>query len=54
MRVSACAQNNGDLPAILEEQSKAAADVERLGGWDTMHNVDAMLGHVGVRRPMLP
>jgi ABC transport system ATP-binding/permease protein len=36
---------------LLTEQTEAAADVERLGGWDREHQVDAMLGHLGVERP---
>jgi ATP-binding cassette subfamily F protein uup len=40
----------GDLEALLGAQSAAAADVERLGGWDRQHRVDAVLGHVGVTR----
>jgi ATP-binding cassette subfamily F protein uup len=40
--------------AALEAQAEAAADVERLGGWDMMHKVEAILGHVGVSRPDAP
>ena len=42
---------DGEQQAVLNDQSQAAADVERLGGWDLMHKVDAILGHVGVLRP---
>ena len=35
--------------ALLAAQSKAAADVERLGGWDVAHRAEAMLDHLGVR-----
>ena len=42
---------SGDLHALVEKQTIAAADVERLGGWDVMHKVDAILDHVGLRRP---
>jgi ATP-binding cassette subfamily F protein uup len=45
------ARGDGDQEAVLNDQSQAAADVERLGGWDLMHRVDAILGHVGVLRP---
>ncbi|MCU0689994.1 MAG: ABC-F family ATP-binding cassette domain-containing protein [Polyangiaceae bacterium] len=38
----------GDLEQLLAEQTRAAADVERLGGWDVMHRVEAILGHVGI------
>jgi ATP-binding cassette subfamily F protein uup len=39
---------DGDAALLLAEQERAAGDVERLGGWDRMHTVDAMLGHLGV------
>ncbi len=41
----------GDIGALLAEQETAAADVERLGGWERMHTIDAMLGHLGVVNP---
>ncbi|KYF75280.1 ABC transporter, partial [Sorangium cellulosum] len=48
------AAGTGDAEALLAEQTEAAADVERLGGWDMMHRVDAIIGHVGVTRPDAP
>ncbi|XYH97487.1 ABC-F family ATP-binding cassette domain-containing protein [Sorangium sp. So ce1128] len=48
------AAGSGDAEALLAEQTAAAADVERLGGWDMMHRVDAIIGHVGVTRPDAP
>jgi ATP-binding cassette subfamily F protein uup len=54
-RVShALGKGEGDMQALLEEQAHAAAEVERLGGWDRMHEVDSILGHVGVTRPEAP
>jgi ATP-binding cassette subfamily F protein uup len=50
----ALAKGHGDLAALVAEQEQAAADVERLGGWDMMHEVDAIMGHVGVLRPDAP
>src|SRR6185437_12757244 len=50
----ALAKGHGDEAALLQEQEQAAADVERLGGWDVMHKVEAILGHVGVLRPDQP
>src|SRR5438445_2210779 len=35
-----------DLESWLEAQTGAAADVERLGGWDRAHQVEAMLAHI--------
>jgi len=48
---AALAQEGGDLEALLAEQAAAAADVERHGGWDVAHKIDAMLGHVGISEP---
>lgn len=47
---AALATGEGDLEATLAEQAEAAADVERLGGWDRTHEVEAILGHLGVSR----
>jgi ATP-binding cassette subfamily F protein uup len=43
-------RGDGDGAKLLEEQASAASDVERLGGWDRMHHVDEVLGHVGLER----
>ena len=48
---AALASGDGDAAVLLAEQERAAADVERLGGWERMHAVDAMLGHLGVTDP---
>jgi ATP-binding cassette subfamily F protein uup len=37
------------LAGLLEKQTEAASDVERFGGWDRMHQIEALLGHLGVR-----
>jgi ABC transport system ATP-binding/permease protein len=34
--------------ALLAEQVEAAAEVERLGGWDRSHEVDRVLHHLGI------
>lgn len=36
--------------ALLAAQSAAAADVERLGGWDVAHRAEAMLDHLGITK----
>ncbi len=36
------------VSAELAKQAAASADLERLGGWDRAHDVDAILGHLGV------
>ncbi|HVY44511.1 MAG TPA: ABC-F family ATP-binding cassette domain-containing protein, partial [Minicystis sp.] len=45
----ALAAGGGDAAALLAAQTDAAADVERLGGWDMEHEVERVLDHVGVR-----
>jgi ATP-binding cassette subfamily F protein uup len=44
-------RGEGDLEAVLAAQAEAAADVERLGGWDRAHEVDTVLGHLGIHDP---
>ena len=48
------AGGTGNVEAQLEAQAQAAADLERLGGWDRMHKVEEILGHLGVMRPDSP
>ena len=42
---------DADHTTALDQQAQAAADVERLGGWDRMPEVEAMLGFLGLDRP---
>ena len=42
---------DGDIDALLHQQSEAAAAVERLGGWDVDHEIDSLLGHLNIARP---
>ncbi|HUH05347.1 MAG TPA: ABC-F family ATP-binding cassette domain-containing protein [Kofleriaceae bacterium] len=44
-------RDDGGLEALLEQQGRAAADIERHGGWDVLHRVDAILAHLDVPRP---
>ncbi len=39
---------------LLAEQADAAAQIERFGGWDLMHRVEEILGHLGIERPDTP
>jgi len=48
------ARGQGDVAALLAEQAAIAEEIERLGGWDQTHRVDAMLGHLGITRPEAP
>tara|TARA_R110002096_G_scaffold408075_1_gene606987 strand:+ start:100554 stop:102461 length:1908 start_codon:yes stop_codon:yes gene_type:complete len=38
------------LTALLAEQHQCAATIERLGGWERMHQVERCLEHMGVTR----
>ncbi|MFK7987698.1 MAG: ABC-F family ATP-binding cassette domain-containing protein [Sandaracinaceae bacterium] len=40
--------DNGGQDAALEQQARAAADLERHGGWEVTHRAEAMLAHLGV------
>jgi len=51
---TALSRGHGDLATLVTEQEQAAADVERLGGWDMAHEVESIMGHVGVLRPDAP
>jgi ABC transport system ATP-binding/permease protein len=44
----AIGRGEGDTEAQLEEQASAAADVERLGGWQRDHEVERVLQHLGI------
>jgi ATP-binding cassette subfamily F protein uup len=41
----------GDVEELLREQTSAAEDVERSGGFEQGHRVASMLGHLGITRP---
>ena len=43
----ALAEAPGDAD-LLEAQAGAADDIERHGGWDVMHRVDEIAGHLGI------
>ncbi len=45
---SALTEGRGELEALLASQAEAAAEVERLGGWDADHVVPAALRALGV------
>ncbi len=51
---AALADPNADHERLLQEQASAAEAVERLGGWDQLHRVHAVLGHLGVVRHDVP
>jgi ATP-binding cassette subfamily F protein uup len=41
---------SGNEMALLEEQSRLAAEIERLGGWDRTHEIERVLTHLGITR----
>ena len=40
-----------DSPELASGLADAAAEIERLGGWEPHHRVDAVLEHLGITRP---
>jgi ATP-binding cassette subfamily F protein uup len=48
---AALATGGAALEALVEEQARAAAELERLGGWELGHRAEALLGHLGIVRP---
>ncbi len=48
---AALARGDGDTEALLAQQTAAADDVERLGGWDVSHRALAILDHVSIPDP---
>ncbi|MFW6066914.1 MAG: ABC-F family ATP-binding cassette domain-containing protein [Myxococcota bacterium] len=46
----ALARGEGEVASLLDAQAAAAADIERLGGWELEHRAEAVLGHLGVTR----
>ncbi len=44
------ASGEGDSDKLLAGQAEAAAQIERLGGWDLAHRVERILGHLGIER----
>jgi ABC transport system ATP-binding/permease protein len=48
---AALGEGAADTERLLEQQASAAEEVERLGGWDQLHRVHAVLGHLGITRP---
>jgi ATP-binding cassette subfamily F protein uup len=51
---TALGEPNADHDRLLTEQASAAEEVERLGGWDQLHRIKAVLGHLGIERHDTP
>jgi ABC transport system ATP-binding/permease protein len=45
------AAGRGDVTRLIEEQTQAAEEVERLGGWQMEHQVEDVLQRLGITRP---
>jgi ATP-binding cassette subfamily F protein uup len=43
--------SESESAALLEQQASAAEEVERLGGWDQLHRIRAVLQHLGIQQP---
>jgi ATP-binding cassette subfamily F protein uup len=46
---AALAEATGDIDGLIAEQAEAGEALERLGGWERMHEAEAILGHLGLR-----
>jgi len=49
--VTALSSGKAATDSMLAQQADAAADVDRLGGWDRMYQVDTVLDHLGLHDP---
>jgi ATP-binding cassette subfamily F protein uup len=38
----------GDVEALVAEQARVGEEVERLGGWERMHEAETIIGHLGI------
>lgn len=45
------AEAQGDTHALVSEQGEAGDDLERLGGWDRLHEAEAIISHLGISDP---
>ena len=41
----------GDLRALAAEQAAAGDELERLGGWERLHEAEAIISHLGIADP---
>jgi ABC transport system ATP-binding/permease protein len=46
----ALAAGGGELETLLEDQTRLADELDRLGGWEQNHRVASLLGHLGIDR----
>ncbi len=48
---TALAEGSGDVDALAAEQASVAEEIERHGGWDLEHRIDAIMERLGIREP---
>ncbi len=48
---AALSAGGGDVDALVGRQAAAGEELERLGGWERMHEAEAIIGHLGIRDP---
>ena len=48
---AAIGRGDGDTAIWVARQAAAGEELERLGGWERMHEAEAILGHLGIRDP---
>ncbi len=51
---AALGRGDGDTSVWVARQAAAGDELERLGGWERMHEAEAILGHLGIRDPDRP
>lgn len=44
-------RSGAELQASIEQQAQAAAEIERLGGWERVHHAQAALAKLGIANP---
>jgi ATP-binding cassette subfamily F protein uup len=42
---------SGDTTALAAEQARAGEELERLGGWDRLHEAETVISHLGIDDP---
>ena len=48
---AALAAESGDTEALVRVQADAGEELERLGGWDRLHEAESILGSLGIHDP---
>lgn len=48
---AALAAGAGDTDALVAAQAESGDELERLGGWERMHEAESIIGHLGIRDP---